>query len=340
MTGVPVDDPIPNARGGRPEDPLPAAADAAAEEAIRLWRIPGKLRLLGQLDNFTYEAASPRNTLIVRITPESHRSAGQIESELDWVRFLANSGLSVCAPRASAAGRLVESIATDAGTLHASVFDKAPGRMVDVSEHWTPEFQRSLGSLIGRMHAATRRYVPAEGLARRQSWSDDDVLTQSERYLHQNDTTARRELAEVLEWAHALPKTNDSYGLVHTDLNQSNYLIDDRMVLTVFDFDDARYHWLAYDLAMPLFYLLAYSDLPEPDQASRDWFYTTVLDAYSAEYSLGEEWLRRIPGFVRLRRIEHYIVLHKYFDVNRLPRLDRKSFELARDGMNRREPLV
>ena len=321
-------------------DPSSAAADAAAEEALRLWGISGHIRLLGRLDNFTYEATSPQSTLIVRITPDSHRSAGQIESELDWVRFLANSGLSVCAPRASAGERLVESIATDAGTLHASVFDKAPGRKFSVSEHWTPEFLRSLGTLIGRMHALTKRYVPAKGLARRQSWFDEDILAQSERYLRRDDATARRELAEVLEWAYALPTTDDSYGLVHTDLNQSNYLIEDGTRITVFDFDDARYHWFAYDLAMPLFYLLAYSDLPLSDQDSHEWYYKTVLDAYSAEYSLGEEWLKRIPGFVRLRRIEHYVVLHRYFDVNDLPQLDQKSYEQARDGMSLREPLL
>ena len=114
-----------------------------------------------------------------------------------------------------------------------------------MDRHWRPEIHRNLGELIGRMHALTRDYRPSQGIARREAWHEDSVFHDPERYLPKGDAIAMRELDEVMEWARSLPTTDDVFGLVHSDVNQSNFFVDSGNRLTLFDFDDMQYHWFA-----------------------------------------------------------------------------------------------
>ena len=54
-------------------------------------------------------------------------------------------------------------------------------------------------------------------------------------------------------WLDSLPKDDDCYGLIHADIHQGNFFVDENDNITIFDFDDCHYHWFAYDLAVPLF---------------------------------------------------------------------------------------
>jgi Ser/Thr protein kinase RdoA (MazF antagonist) len=140
-----------------------SATRQAAERAVTSWNIDGEPKLLGRLENFTYEAGSNGSERIIRVTETSHRTIAEIEAELDWLRFLSDQGVSVSGPLTSQEGNLVETFDTEDGPMYVSVFTKAPGRPMQFSLDWHPDFHRSLGELIGKMHAATRRYQPSKG---------------------------------------------------------------------------------------------------------------------------------------------------------------------------------
>ena len=291
-----------------------------------------------RLENFTYEASSDGSEWIVRVTEPSHRSITQLDAELDWLTFLDGQGVSVSPPLPSGSGALVETFDTDDGPFHVSVFRKAPGRSFAFKQHWHTRFHQNLGELAGEMHAATRFYTPGDNTQPRESWADD--MSHIRQFIPEDETIAKRELDVMVEWASGLKIDSDTYGLVHTDLNYGNLFVGEHGDLTVFDFDDCGYHWFAYDLAIPIFYALLFFDMPSEDPAKQDWFYGPVLEGYSRHMALDDEWLSRIPAFVRLRRIEMYAWAHKLLDIDNLSDWERGAMRRMRQGFNIKEPLV
>lgn len=188
------------------------------------------------------------------------------------------------------------------------------------------------------MHAATRLYKPTDGIQPRESWADG--MNHIRQFIPTDESAARKEFDVMMEWASGLKIDSNTYGLVHTDLNYSNLFVDEREGLTVFDFDDCRYHWFAYDLAIPISYALVFFDMPSQNPAKRDWFYGPVLEGYSRHMVLDEEWLSSIPAFVRLRRIEIFAWVHKLLDMDDLSNWERRAMRRIREGFHIKEPLV
>ena len=287
-------------------DKLQSAADHAAQRAEALWGLRGAPSLLKRLD-----------------------------------RYLASNGATVATPVRSRQGRHVESITTNQGLFHATAFNKTPGEQFRMDRHWHPEIHRNLGALMGHIHALKRDYRPSQGIARREAWHEDSVYHDPERYLPKGDAIAMREFDEVMEWAKSLPTTDDVFGLVHSDMNHSNFFVDNGNRLTLFDFDDMPYHWYAYDLSVSFFQLLWSDDFSRSIALSqKDWYYGDLLEGYRGQYDLGEEWIRRIPGFVRFRRIEMYVWLHKAVDLSTLNAQDRIAFKRLQGGLSWKEPLL
>ena len=242
-------------------------------------------------------------------------------------------------PLPSKDGNLAETFDIEDGPLHVSVFTKAPGRPMQFSMDWNPYFHRRLGELVGKMHSATRIYQPSEGTQKRKSWLNDM------RYIGQSvpkrETIARREFDEVVEWASSLETSRDTFGLVDTDINHSNYFGDDSGGVTVFDFDDAHYHWFAYDLSAPMFYAVLSFHLPSIDATKQDWFYGPYLGGYTQHMDISDEWIKRIPEFVRFRRIDLFAFICKELDIDDLTDdWDVKAIRRIREGFLVREPLV
>ena len=314
----------------------------AASRAVGLWRLKTQPRLLKKLENYTFDCGSGDSGFILRLVEESHRSVALIEAELHWINYLAANGLRVSVPVPSGNGRLVETLETEQEALHATLFKKAPGRKFGPERDWTSEFHQNLGTFLGRMHSLTKTYEPPQDLTRRPSWNEYPTFVRPDLYLPEDDVMARLEFEEVFEWAKGLSTVKEAYGLVHIDLNFSNIRLDENKQITLFDFDDCEYNWFAFDLAVPLFHSMHYAGLPESDAARHEWFYDDLLNAYLKENSLADEWLRRIPGGLRFRRIDLYMFIHRHFDVTRLAGADRVVLERLRTEMQNQkmEPLL
>ena len=129
--------------------------------------------------------------------------------------------------------------------------------------------------------------------------------------------------------------------MVHTDINHSNYFGDDSCGVTVFVFDDARYHWFAYDLSAPMFYAVLSFHLPSMDATKQDWFYGPYLEGYTQHMDISDERVKRIPGFIRFRRIDLFAFICKELDIDDLTNdWDVKAMRRIRDGFLVQEPLV
>ena len=87
-------------------------------------------------------------------------------------------------------------------------------------------------------------------------------------------------------------KNPDRYGLIHSDLNINNILVDGDQV-KILDFDDCGYGWFLFDLSTAV---LEYDT--NLSEMTRAW-----LDGYQTVRPLSPEDLQEVDTFIVLRKI-------------------------------------
>jgi Ser/Thr protein kinase RdoA (MazF antagonist) len=176
---------------------------------------------------------------------------------------------------------------------------------------WNPRLYRTYGRLLGRIHALSRTYEPADPAWRRPEW-DDPLMLEVEKYVPSGQTGVIDKYRQLREHLRHLPRDGETYGLIHQDAHGGNFLVDDGGDITLFDFDDCVYSWYIYDISMVVFYMLVGK---EDAPALAGEFMSHFLPAYALECGLEEAWLSEIPYFLKLREIDLYAVIHRSFDV-------------------------
>ena len=287
-------------------------SEAILAEARRRFAIaPGDIKELGGFESYIYRFTRDGRPFVLRITHTLRRSPELIHGEVDWLNYLAAGGASVAGAAVSARGELVEEIADGAGGhFLATAFHFAPG-VRPGEAGWTAARRENYGRLIGRMHALTKAYEPPDPTWRRHAWPADTVASVRQQLQGVDDVALARylELARRLE---RLPRGVDDYGLIHFDAHEGNFFIDGDTI-TLFDFDDSGYNWLANDIAMVIFYQATNRDDAVAHLAG---FLPDFLRGYAAENRLEPAWTGLIHDFLTMREIELYAVIPGAFDVS------------------------
>ncbi|NTW45046.1 MAG: phosphotransferase, partial [Anaerolineaceae bacterium] len=225
-------------------------------EAASQWNATGETVLLDEVTNFVYEFKCQEKRRILRLTHNSHHSEDEIIAELDWVNFLIQQGVSASQPLHSKNGRLTERYPVEDSYFVAAVFEYAPGHFIDPSnpQEWNPQFFQAFGRTMGKMHRATRYYHAAHLRQKRSQWDEDDLQRNANDYLPADQKQAATDLEKLLGRFNQNTPTVESYGLVHCDVNPTNFHVIDGQI-TLFDFDDCAYNWFINDIAvaMPIY---------------------------------------------------------------------------------------
>jgi Ser/Thr protein kinase RdoA (MazF antagonist) len=261
-------------------------------------------------ESFIYRFRRGDDRFILRITHTFRRTPEMIHGEVDWINYLAAGGATVARAITSARGNLVEAIDDgQGGQFLATAFTHAPGRPAwEVG--WTPRLMEQYGRLIGRMHALTQTYEPADPAWRRSSWPADSIPT-IERALAPTDPLVLEMHRALVARIEALPRDRDNYGLIHFDAHEANFFVDGETI-TLFDFDDCGYNWFANDIAMVIFYRVANQDEPEAVAAE---FLPPFLRGYRAENALNPAWAALIPDFMKMREIDLYAIIMRSYGI-------------------------
>ena len=272
-------------------------------EAASQWNATGETVLLDEVTNFVYEFKSQKERRILRLTHNSHHIEDEIIAELDWVNFLIQQGVPASQPLLSKNGRLTERYPVEDSYFIATVFEYAPGHFIDSSnpQEWNPQFFQTLGRTMGRMHCATKHYSATYLRQKRSHWYEEDLLRNANDYLPADQKQAATDMEKLLaRFSHNTP-TVESYGLVHCDVNPTNFYINDNQI-TLFDFDDCAYNWFINDIAVAL---PMYSDLyaEEGWEAKLTEFFRWYMQGYNEENHLDEFWLEYLPDSLRLQNI-------------------------------------
>ncbi|MCC7276114.1 MAG: phosphotransferase [Alphaproteobacteria bacterium] len=289
----------------RPE--VLADLEARVRAALPQWGLSPRTAatLLNLSENATYRLDDPDagRRLILRVHRIGYRTAAEIASELAWIEALRAAGaVATPAPIAGTDGGFVRTLPAAAGPArHAVAFEFAPGKEPDRGDDLVAWF-RTLGAITARMHAHVRAWPLPAGF-RRQRWDFETMFGARPVWgSWRAGMGLDRQGAAVLERALDLIGRRTArfgtgparYGLVHADLRLANLLVDgDR--LTVIDFDDCGFSWLAYDFAAAVSFM---EDDPIVPALMAAWAagYRTVAPLPAADEA-------ELPVFLVMRRI-------------------------------------
>jgi len=289
-------------------------SNAILHEAMRRYGIAGgQIRSRDAFESFIYEFQRGPGASILRISHSLRRNENLIRGEVDWINALAGTGVPVAGAVCSEGGNLVEVIDDgQGGSFLATAFVKAPGHP-PWEVGWTSHRYMAYGQLLGRIHAQSTHYRPADPAWKRPDW-DDEMMDFADLYLPASESIARQKYLAVCTYLRGLPVESASYGLIHQDAHQGNFLMDEDGSITLFDFDDCVYSWFINDIAIVLFYMAVEEDGPTFTQE----FMPHFLQGYCQFHTLDSKWLKEIPHFLKLREIDLYAVVHRDFDVNNI----------------------
>ncbi|NLZ15783.1 MAG: phosphotransferase [Erysipelotrichaceae bacterium] len=295
------------------------------------------LYFVGGFENFIYGYDRDNQSYIVRISHSSHRDLADIESELDFVFYLAKNGAKVSMPIMTISNNLVEKIdAADGSYFIISAFSKADGKEPS-PENYHETFFYNYGKTIGQFHKLTQMYTPSEEIKKRFAWNEDQLIIESDKYVREEDALILDRLKEVVIEICEIPTNKNNYGLIHTDVHMGNFFVGENE-LTVFDFDDAAYQHFVSDIAIALFYYIWFTK--EADRLNKaDFFMTHFMKGYRSEFKLSKNDFLNITKFLKLREIILYLVIFKTVDVEN-SNFAKAYIKLYRDKIINKVPFV
>jgi Ser/Thr protein kinase RdoA (MazF antagonist) len=279
--------------------------------AARQWGATSEPELLDDVTNMVYALDCAGEKRILRLTHSSHHTEDEILAELDWVEYLISHGVAAAQPLRSRGGQLTEHYPVGDSYFTAAGFAFAPGHFIDSSnpDEWNPPMFQALGRLAGSLHRLTKAYNPGHLPVRRHHWLEEDTLRQAGAFLPAEQIGAADEIEVILRRFERLTPDADSFGLVHCDLNPTNFHVDAGRI-TLFDFDDCAYNWFINDIAV----LLPLYSRRFNQPGWENWlmeFFGWFMRGYNEENHLHESWLELLPDSLRLQNLITLVACHQ-----------------------------
>ncbi len=274
--------------------------------------------------NIVYEYKRNGSPLILRISYRPDRIADQIRAELHFINYLAEWGVRVSRPIPSRDDNLLEIVEAGESPFHLVSFERGIGMRVPDngykyrSDAPIEEYFQNWGGALGRMHRLTKDYEPVSQPQTRPDWfelhvpSFDSAFQFSDRL-----PLVYARIQSLLDELRSLPRGGDCHGLIHADFNDGNFTVDySNGDITVFDFDDCCYFWFVYELACAWEAGIGrtmFAGLAER-RSFMDHYFDQVMQGYNRENSLDEQWLKRLPLFLKLVQVEEFLYFVQYID--------------------------
>jgi len=292
-----------------------------AVEALKCWGITDCTPDLAKIrENAVFRVPAPDGgEAALRIHRHAYHSDAALESELQWMRALQQSGIDVPAIIPTRSGALFTTTTVD-GVPEPRQVDMVswlPGAPLGTLEEGLSTAARDnlgptfceVGRLVGELHNHAADW-PQPKKFQRHAWDVDGLtgeqplwgrfwefpgLDAAERaLLERARDTARDDLI-------AIGKSTDSYGLIHSDLNLDNMLLHDGRVMAI-DFDDCGFGWHLFDLATISILFRGTDDYDQIQGA--------LIEGYRQVRDLSDELLELMPLFYLLRAFTYVGWVH------------------------------
>ena len=262
-------------------------------------------------------------TTYLRITPETHRSPAQIESELQVIRYIgAHGDVATSQPVPSRHGSDIHTAIAHGVIYSACVFDEAQGSsFVDTPPTDVWQFFREAGRTMGRLHTVLSCFEPSRGFVRF-TWFEDR-WAQFANYVPPSEHDAWDLFSELRDWTAQLSQGPEVFGLIHGDFTIANMHLDGSKI-TLFDSDGCCPHWWAYEIAV----FLHYFSLKKVVNHERA--YDSFLDGYAQVRSVTAPVLEAIPLFGKMRLLRSFMILAEEWGFDNLNTHQNAAFEQRR----------
>ena len=250
--------------------------------------------------NKIYEVTVDNVPYILRRSKYSEYKAAHIDFELCWMNYLSAEIDEIVKPIPSLNGNLFETVDNE---YILCLFEKAYGNHVELNESLFCD----IGAMMGNMHRLTKSYSGNIVHPRFEwyngwtTWDEYNIVTDDE--IQSFIARYKRELQ-------SLPKTNDSYGIIHEDIHAGNFFVNDGKI-KLFDFDDCQFNWYVCDIAVAL-YQITMHKLPYylSNTNERTDFAAAFLESFFKGYSqynkLDKYWVSKIDLFINYRMATAY----------------------------------
>lgn len=286
------------------------------------------LALVSLAENVTFKVADrgDGSSYVLRLHRPGYHELEELESELAWIRGLADAGIDV--PRSVSArdGRDYVQVTVPAtGEVRfVGMARWRKGRLLsevleETSDHRLIEkYFAELGAVVASMHnQASTWQVPSA--FKRHALDQDGLMGDAPRWGpfwdHQSLSVAERSLLldarmRMRRMLMSLSQDSSVYSLIHADMHPGNILVDDGR-LSVIDFDDAAFGWHQYDIAVVLKYWQSKPNAAKIDRA--------FLDGYRATRQVSDDALAAIPMFRLIRGMAQIGWWHQRPELKPLP---------------------
>ena len=288
---------------------------------------------LDGFESFIFKVARNGRPYVLKISHDSRRSKDMILGEVDFINYLGDKGLTISRAVPSRNDVLVEVLPARQGHFTVIMYEHAPGTFVK-REDWNASLFVTMGLYLGKLHALSKNYKPAEML-RPDIFEESDPLLED--FIPRQDSVVRAKADELMAHFRRLPQDADSFGMIHVDFHRGNFFVHAGEVW-LFDFDDCQYSWFAHDIAMTLFYALPHDCSFAQDVKSGHDFLKHFLSGYRRETEVGMDWLKEIPSFLKLRELELYAVINRSFDLDNLDPWTASFMDRRREKIEKEVP--
>lgn len=286
-----------------------------AQDALAAYTVPvARMTLLKHVYNTTFRITTPSGEqYVLRICHPRRTAVDLVQSELLWLAALRQAvGVNVPEPVLNQQQQYVTVVADP----------RLPAPRLCVLFHWTygrfasqtltPVHLLQVGEFTAHLHHHAAQWERPPGFTRRRidnlnplCQEQDNGFTESaaaaaiQAILAVSTPQVGSVVAGVIEkvWAllQALGEGSDSFGLIHADLHQRNYLFHNGQAGAI-DFDDCGFgHWL-YDLAVTLYCLNGHSNFAALKEA--------FLTGYRRHRPLSTEQEAQLGVFMALRTLQ------------------------------------
>jgi Ser/Thr protein kinase RdoA (MazF antagonist) len=263
----------------------------------------------GGLVNLIYEFEKNGKCYIIRVS--THKTRWEIQSELEWILFLNENGVSVSKPVPSIRNNLIEAVQYQKRDLFCVSFKKAIGKSLlkdsqsfDLSL-WNEDLWLKLGRTMGKLHEITKKYLSKTSITKYKHIDDNPIFNED---VFSEQPRLKAKFSHLTKKILTLPRPKNAYGLVHNDINPWNFVLA-KDVLILFDFDDCGYNWYIHDITITINLISTYI-LSSGQYSSFHQFIRAFWTGYNAECSLDSYWISLIPLFLRFRLFHDYFLFN------------------------------
>jgi len=254
------------------------------------------------------------NKYVMRISVLDDRDENDYKAETEFVHYLACNGAAVADVIPSVNGRNVESIKTNEKRAYIVLFEYAHGMLISDNGYRyragapLSEYFYNTGKTLGQIHRLSKTYTAKHN---RQEYADKYNMEYINALIPDKYPQLKDAIASRFARFQLLPKTAESYGLVHFDFSDGNYHIDmNTGKITVYDFDNCMRCWYMFDLANLWTHGVGWYQY-ETDQQKRkagmEDYFSYIISGYREETELSDEMLKELPLFIDMVLIENIV---------------------------------